>query len=327
MMNFALKFCCSFILLLNLIAVDGFTQPSESPKQIKTAVFIVDIRDIDGARQNFSGDILIRLRWKDESLKGKGVRFLPLNSAWHPNVQIVNRINVQTTLPEGLEVDQEGNVLYRQRFIGQFSCSMNLREFPFDQQQFPIRLVAVGFTPEKVQFVSDPDGILVSKFSITDWEILSAYKKTETYTAPGGIKLAGFTATFEAKRYFLYFFVQMVIPIALIVGMSGIAFWLDLTQPGPRISISITSMLTIVAYRLLLANFTPRLSYLTRLDYFVFGSTFLVFLSLVTVVIISRLMLNQKQIVAAKYDTRARWVFPVLFLALIILCFLAPVRF
>jgi Neurotransmitter-gated ion-channel ligand binding domain/Neurotransmitter-gated ion-channel transmembrane region len=299
-----------------------FAQPSETPKQVKTAVFIVDVRDIDGARQNFSGDVLIRLRWKDEKLASDQNRFLPLSAAWHPNVQIVNRISVQTTLPEGLEVDQQGNVTYRQRFIGQFSCTMDLREFPFDQQEFSVRLVAVGFTPEKVQFVPDTDPIIVSKFSITDWKILSANKKVETYNIPGGIKLAGFTATFAAKRYFLYFFIQMVIPITLIVGMSGIAFWLDHTQPGPRISISITSMLTIVAYRLLIANFTPRLAYLTRLDYFVFISTFLVFMSLVTAVIISRLMLNKKETLAIKLDRHARWIFPVLFLIVVLFCFL-----
>jgi hypothetical protein len=296
---------------------------AETPKEVKTAIFIVDVRDIDGARQNFSADVLIRLRWKDETLAGGQTRFLPTSAVWNPNVQIVNRISVQTTLPEGVEVDQEGNVIYRQRFIGQFGCTMNLREFPFDQQEFPIRLVAVGFSPEKVQFISDPDPIIISKFSITDWKILSANKKNETYKVPGGIKLAGFTATFTAKRYFQYFFVQMVIPIALILGMAGIAFWLDHTNPGPRISISITSMLTIVAYRLLLANFTPRLSYLTRLDFFVFSSTLLVFLSLVTVVVISRLMLLQKEALAVKLDTNARWVLPLLFLGVVVFCFFA----
>jgi Neurotransmitter-gated ion-channel ligand binding domain/Neurotransmitter-gated ion-channel transmembrane region len=306
---------------LNSITV--FAQPSETPKQIKTAVFIVDVRDIDGARQSFSADVLIRLRWKDEKLAGNQKRFLPLSAAWHPNVQIVNRISVQTTLPEGLEVDEQGNVIYRQRFIGQFGCTMDLREFPFDRQEFPIRLVAVGFSPEKVQFIPDPDPIIISKFSITDWKILSANKKNETYNIPGGIRLAGFTARFAAERYFLFFFIQMVIPIALILGMSGIAFWLDRTNPGPRISISITAMLTIVAYRLLLANFTPRLSYLTRLDLFVFSSTFLVFLSLVTVVIVSRLMMKQNETMATKLDIHARWVFPVLFVIVLLVCFFA----
>jgi len=317
MVNYLVKVIFIFVCLTSVIV------SAETPREIKTAIFIVDVRDIDGARQNFSADVMIRLRWKDEKLAGGQKRFLPLSDAWHPNVQIVNRISVQTTLPEGLEVDPQGNVIYRQRFIGQFGCTMDLREFPFDQQEFPIRLVAVGFSPEKVQFVSDPDPIIVSKFSITDWKILSANKKNETYNIPGGMKLAGFKATFTAKRYFQYFFVQMVIPIALILGMAGIAFWLDHTNPGPRISISITSMLTIVAYRLLLANFTPRLSYLTRLDFFVFSSTILVFLSLVTVVVISRLMLRQKEALAVKLDTYARWVLPILFLGVVIFCFFA----
>lgn len=311
------------VIFICLTSVVVFAQAPEAPREIKTAIFIVDVRDIDGARQNFSADILVRLRWKDETLAGGKHRFLPTNAVWQPNVQIVNRISVQTTLPEGVEVDEQGNVIYRQRFIGQFGCTMDLREFPFDQQEFPIRLVAVGFSPEKVQFVPDSDPIIISKFSITDWKILSANKKNETYNVPGGIKLAGFTATFAAKRYFQFFFIQLVIPIALIVGMGGIAFWLDHNNPGPRISISITSMLTIVAYRLLLANFTPRLSYLTRLDVFVFSNTLLVFLSLVTVVVISRLMLKQKEALAIKLDTHSRWVLPLLFLGVVLFCFFA----
>ncbi|HEY7160227.1 MAG TPA: hypothetical protein VH815_03165 [Acidobacteriota bacterium] len=107
--------------------------------------------------------------------------------------------------------------------------------------------------------------------------------------------------------------------MSLILGMSWIAFWLNPREPGPRVSISTTSMLTVVAYRLLLSNFLPRLSYLTRMDYFVVGCTFLVFLSLVTVVYISRLMLANKEARAAKLDVNCRWIFPALFI--IVVCF------
>ena len=308
-----------FVLVLYISVV--FAQPLGSPKEIKTAVFFVDVRDIDGARQNFSADVLVRLRWKDEKLAGGEKRFLALSSAWHPNVQIVNRITVQTTLPEGLEVDKDGNVIYRQRFIGQFACAMNLREFPFDQQEFPVRLVAVGFAPDQVQLIPEGNNVISQNFSITDWKILSSKNQSEVYNVPGVIQLAGYKASFEAKRYFLFFLVQIIIPITLILGMSWIAFWLDRSQPGPRISISITSMLTIVAYRLLLGNFIPRLSYLTRMDFFVFISTSLVFLSLVNVVYISRLMMNQNETLAAKFDTNSRWIFPALFLIVVIGCF------
>ena len=161
------------------------------------------------------------------------------------------------------------------------------------------------------------------KLSITDWNIASWDAGEDPYQVGfGSRKLAGYRFQFHATRYFYFFLVQIIIPMTLILGMSWIVFWLDPNQPGPRISISITSMLTIVAYRLLLGNFIPRLSFLTRMDYFVFSCTFLVFLSLVTVVYISRLQLIQKESTANKWNNHCRWVFPGLFLLVICFCFL-----
>ncbi len=48
-------------------------------------------------------------------------------------------------------------------------------------------------------------------------------------------------------------------------------------------------MLTLIAYRFLLGGMLPRISYLTRLDYFLLGSTVLVFLALVEAACTSRL--------------------------------------
>ena len=291
---------------------------------METAIFLVDVREIDGARQVFSADVFLRLRWNDPRLaSSEGLRVLQANAAWNPNLQIVNRVLVQTTLPEVLEVDKDGNVTYRQRFIGQFSCSLDLRAFPFDRQAFPVMFVAIGFSPADVKFVKDNETAMSSKLSITDWNVASWDAGEHPYqVALSGRSLAGYLVEFHATRYFYFFLVQIIIPMTLILGMSWIVFWLDPNQPGPRISISITSMLTIVAYRLLLGNFIPRLSFLTRMDYFVFSCTFLVFLSLVTVVYISRLQLIQKESTANKLNNHCRWVFPGLFLLVICFCFL-----
>ncbi len=293
------------------------------PTIVQMAVFLVDVREIDGSRQIFSADVFVRLRWKDPRLaSSEGLRVLQANAAWNPNLQIVNRVLVQTTLPEVLEVDKDGNVLYRQRFIGQFSCSLDLRAFPFDRQAFPIVFVAIGFSPADIKFVKDPETAMASKLSITDWNVESWKAEEHPYkVALSGRSLASYRFEFHASRYFYFFLVQIIIPMSLILGMSWIVFWLDPAQPGPRISISITSMLTIVAYRLLLGNFIPRLSFLTRMDYFVFSCTFLVFLSLVTVVYISRLQLMQKEATANRLNNHSRWFFPGLFMLVIFLCF------
>ena len=296
----------------------------EEPTIVQTGIFLVDVREIDGARQTFTADVFLRLRWKDPRLaSSEGLRVLQANNVWNPNLQIVNRVLVQTTLPEVLEVDKEGNVTYRQRFIGQFSCSLDLRDFPFDRQAFPIVFVAVGFSPTDVKFLKDNETAMSSKLSITDWNVASWDAAEHPYqVALSSRALAGYKFEFRATRYFYFFLVQIIIPMTLILGMSWIVFWLDPNQAGPRISISITSMLTIVAYRLLLGNFIPRLSFLTRMDYFVFSCTFLVFLSLVIVVYISRLEVNQKEPTANKLNNHCRWVFPALFLLVVCFCFL-----
>ena len=323
-----MRIVCTFlfvaIVLLNSSAAQtAFTRPDPTkPTQIKTAVFLIDIREIDGSKQLFNVDVAVRLRWKDPRLAGSGVRTLPINSVWSPNIQIVNRVFVQTTIPETLEVDPEGNVLYRQRYIGQFSCKMDLKEFPFDRQALPIRFTSPGNSPQDIQFVQDTETAVGESLSITDWKIITWKSNQEPFQLiPNSKSLAAYSFEIITERRFYFFLVQIILPMGLIVGMSWIVFWLDPMQPGPRISISITSMLTIVAYRLLLSNFIPRLSFLTRMDYFVFACTFLVFLALVSLVAINRFMVTQREATGQKLDRLARWLFPISFAIVLIKCF------
>jgi hypothetical protein len=89
-------------------------------------------------------------------------------------------------------------------------------------------------------------------------------------------------------------------------------------QLGPRQGIAVTSMLTIIAYRFVLANQLPRVTYLTRFDYLLLGCTTLVFLVLAEVVTAHRLMARGHPERAQKLDVGARAVFPALFLILLI---------
>ena len=294
------------------------------PIKVNAFIYIVDLREIDGAKQTFSGDVFVRLKWHDPQLTGEKNRVVPINSAWNPNIQLINRITVQTTLPEVLEVDASGNVIYRQRFIGQFSSSLDLHRFPFDSQTLSIDLVSLGQTSDQVQFVQDPEiGGVAKKLGITDWQLGSWKTKPISYEPiPGGRLLSGFSFEFVVKRQFYYFLVQIILPMTLILGMSWIVFWVDPNQTGPRISTSITSMLTLVAYRFLTGNFLPRLPFLTRLDIFVFGCTLLVFCSLITVIWISRLLAKQEAR-ATSLNNRSRWLFPLLFLLMVGGCFLS----
>lgn len=90
-------------------------------------------------------------------------------------------------------------------------------------------------------------------------------------------------------------------------------FWIDPQESGTQISAAITTMLTLIAYRFAVGNDIPRVSYLSRLDYFILGSTFLVFTSLIEVVVTSTYGRIGQLDRARSIDRWARILFPLIF--------------
>lgn len=67
----------------------------------------------------------------------------------------------------------------------------------------------------------------------------------------------------------------------------------------------------------MVANLLPRLPYMTRMDYFTVGSTVLVFLALLVVVLTSFLVATKRERGARVIDLVARGAFPVIFVVLL----------
>src|SRR5438876_4638126 len=127
------------------------------PTEISVGIWIVDITNIDSAQQSFAAEIALVLRWKDSRLAhtGSGVVRYPLEQVWHPRVGIANETaSVIRKLPEWVEVEPDGTLIYRQRYAGAFTQPLR-QSFPFDRQTFRIQLVAVRYRPDELKFVPD----------------------------------------------------------------------------------------------------------------------------------------------------------------------------
>jgi hypothetical protein len=92
--------------------------------------------------------------------------------------------------------------------------------------------------------------------------------------------------------------------------MSGAVYWLHTSYVTQKINIAITSILTLIAYRFALGTQVPRLSYLTRMDYFTMGATILVFLAFLKTVIEAGLVHSGRETRAMSIDRACRWGFP-----------------
>jgi hypothetical protein len=276
------------------------------PTPVAVGIWIADISRIDSAEQTFTANLVVVIGWHDPSLPQghpNGARY-DLADVWHPNWLITNATtNLQRTFPEVVDVSADGSVTYRQRLIGTFAQTLDLRKFPFDSAIFRIHFVVVGQTPEELQFVAHtatsgvPNGVgIAAHLTMQDWKVSDLRATALPYRDVPGHDMADYA-------------------LLLIVIMPWAAFWLDIGIASTQASISVTSMLTLIAYRSAVGSETPRLPYLTNLDAFILVSSILVLLTLIEVIVTSTLVSHGRTELARKINRHCRYGFPAAFFA------------
>jgi hypothetical protein len=236
-------------------------------------------------------------------------------------------------LPDSVEVEPDGTVISRQRYVGSFTQSLRLQSFPFDRQAFHIQLVAIRYRPNEVAFVPDEnwirDGLqqaagISPSITLPDWTVEKWGAKACVYALTPGLQYSGYAFEFTASRNVQYYILKVILPLVLIVMMSWSVFWTDPTNSNMQLSIAATSMLTLIAYRYAVDSQLPRLPYMTRIDLFFLVSTLLVFFSLIEVLVTTILDNKQQTERAKKIDRYCRVIFPAMFAIASIAIFVNP---
>jgi hypothetical protein len=290
-------------------------------------MWVVDISSIDSAQQTFTAEIAVVLRWKDPRLAhtGNGVVRYPLEQIWHPRVGIVNETNsVSRKMPDSVEVEPDGTVTYRQRYVGAFTQPLRLQSFPFDRQTFRVQLVAVRYQSNEVMFVPDQvwirDGLkeaggISPSVTLPDWTIEKWELKPLVYALAPHHQYSSYAFEFTASRNVQYYILKVILPLVLIVMEVTATLICELEVVGS---------LTLIAYRFAVDSQLPRLPYMTRLDAFILTSTLLVFFSLIEVLVTTILDNNQETERAKKIDRYCRVIFPVIFAIASVAIFAKP---
>lgn len=326
-MRLRLSLCFYLMLLMPLSHAALVTAPGVLPMKVYISFYIADIASVNTAEESFDTRIFIRYRWKDERLAhdGRHAMTKPLSEIWHPNIQIINQQRVLDSSTDQASISPDGTVIYRSGIWGRFSQALSLAEFPFDHQKFTFQLVAVGFSPQHVTLVGETEQegklafAIAPKLSLSDWSVGETYYESASFQPVPNVdlSLAAISYTFEAERLTTYYIVKMILPLILIVIMSWAVFWMDPLNVASNVGISMTSMLTLIAYRFSADTILPRLSYLTSLDYFILASTILVFLSLAQNLMTSSLAKSGNMAASRRLDIICRGAFPVFFVIII----------
>jgi hypothetical protein len=121
----------------------------------------------------------------------------------------------------------------------------------------------------------------------------------------------------EAGRPTRHYIFKVITPLVVILLMSFSVFWIDPVHVGPQIGLAAASLLTMIAYRFMLGNLVPKVSYLTRLDGFILGATIFVFVALVEALASAQLVQRDRLDLARRLDCRCRIIAPLATLVLL----------
>ncbi|XP_061095630.1 gamma-aminobutyric acid receptor subunit rho-3 [Conger conger] len=257
-------------------------------------VQVESIDSISEVNMDFTMTLYLRHYWKDERLafpssnnKSRTFDARLVKKIWVPDVFFVHskRSFIHDTTMENimLRVYPDGNILYSVRVTVTALCSMDFSRFPLDTQNCSLELESYAYNENDLMLYwkngNDSlrtDEILLSQFFIEEFNPsngLAFYSSTGWYNR--------LYINFILRRHIFFFMLQTYFPTMLMVMLSWVSFWIDRRAVPARVSLGITTVLTMSTIITGVSASMPQVSYVKAVDIYLWASFLFVFLSVI----------------------------------------------
>nr|XP_029135835.1 gamma-aminobutyric acid receptor subunit rho-3-like [Labrus bergylta] len=238
--------------------------------------------------------LYLRHYWKDERLsfpsrnnQSRTFDSRLVKKIWVPDVFFVHskRSFIHDTTMENimLRVYPDGNILYSVRVTVTALCSMDFSSFPLDTQNCSLELESYAYNENDLMLYwkngNDSlrtDEIVLSQFFIKHFHAsngLAFYSSTGWYNR--------LFINFILRRHIFFFMLQTYFPTMLMVVLSWVSFWIDRRAVPARVSLGITTVLTMSTIITGVSSSMPQVSYVKAVDIYLWTSFLFVFLSVI----------------------------------------------
>ncbi|XP_059477827.1 glutamate-gated chloride channel isoform X4 [Neocloeon triangulifer] len=264
---------------------------TDGPAIVRVNMFVRSIATISDIKMEYSVQLTFREQWLDERLKfndfGGKIKYLTLteaNRVWMPDLFFSNEKEGHfhnIIMPNVyIRIFPYGSVLYSIRISLTLSCPMNLKLYPLDRQICSLRMASYGWTTDDLVFLwKDGDPVQVVKNlhlpRFTLEKFLTDYCNSKTNTG----EYSCLKVDLLFKREFSYYLIQIYIPCCMLVIVSWVSFWLDQGAVPARVSLGVTTLLTMATQTSGINASLPPVSYTKAIDVwtgvcltFVFGA-------------------------------------------------------
>lgn len=304
----------------------------QEPTPVRVGIRMDQITGVDQRAENFGVVADIQMRWTDPALAfspdscqcafktftaSSFSSFATANDIQWPAFNLFNQQGRRDSQNQLYVIQPDGEAIYVERFSATLQApDFDFSLFPFDRQQFFVRVISVF--PQEFYVFSDLEGEsgLGEQLGEEEWIVTEAETSVDTIN-----NSSRFSLGFEASRHLTFYIFRIFVPVLVIIIVSWITFFLK--DYGKRVDVAAGNLLLFIAFNFTISSELPRLGYLTFMDTILVSTFVVTALVVVFNVYLKRLEVNNQADRANHLDRYMIWVYPLAYItAFVVVTFL-----
>ena len=198
-----------------------------------------------------------RLAWEPNTHGGLVQLAVPVTNLWTPEVFLATPATRFMYIIEDWNksrIGSDGVVYFLQPAVIETTCSLNVKNYPFDIQSCDTIFMSLAYKSNEVTLIKERDGINLSVYTENAlWDISS--HKVYVENLPTGLETQ-MHFIFNLRRKSTYMVLNVLIPIFTLSLLNTMVFLLE-PESGERVGYCITTLLAIAVYMTIIMDTLP----------------------------------------------------------------------
>ena len=297
------------------------------PVNVKVGLFLTNLIEVDEVKEMFHISGYLFMTWKDPRLAfspagGDAERSYNPDSVWVPHVFLVNATAQREKTNINIRGNPDGTIHYLELFKAELTTSFYLEPFPFDSES--LEMFVEPFLDERdtmtLEYDNQVAGVGTEPFvELAQWKILGVQGTERRHAiAKTGKEISELEIDVVVQRRYRYYIWKVFLPLFAMVAIAYSAFWIKTSDYYTQISITLTAILTEIAFLFAISSSLPKVPYLTFIDAFFLMSFAFSCACIVELVAVHQILERNRPVNAERVRTIARILYPVIYLTVVV---------
>ncbi|CAF1348277.1 unnamed protein product [Rotaria magnacalcarata] len=258
-------------LLLDPVVYDKTVRPARIHTDVTNISFdlsLAQLIDVDEKNQIITTNQWLTMSWFDPKLiwnpsdwDNVSLLHIKYDKIWLPDIVLYNNADNLASLSQistNVMVSFEGTVTWLSTGIFKSSCPIDVRYFPFDEQNCTLKFASWTYDSARIDLSQKTNtGDLSNFMANSEWEIIGLHvKKNIVKYSCCPETFPDLTYVVQMRRRPLFYVFNMILPCFLITTVAFLGFCVP-SDSGEKVSIGVTTLLSMTVFLMLVTDSMP----------------------------------------------------------------------